>query len=252
MPADKRIWGSTYPRPTAWAKVTGTLEYGADLGLRLPQNTLQLALVQAKVNHALIRGIDTSEAEKMPGVCRVLTAKDVKGKNRIFGLVSNPNSKGDGWERPILCDTKVFQYGDAVAIVCADTYAQAQAAAEKVRIDLEELPAYMLQSSRFWHPGTIFSLGIDRDHHQCLLHHLRHGRSSSGAFRSGAAGPALPRRRPAGQGYPWSGRFSRGARPRGSEPRRHPAAHERKRAGGGQGTGRYPINAVCPPPASRS
>ena len=160
MPADKRIWGSTYPRPTAWAKVTGTLEYGADLGLRLPQNTLQLALVQAKVNHALIRGIDTSEAEKMPGVCRVLTAKDVKGKNRIFGLVSNPNSKGDGWERPILCDTKVFQYGDAVAIVCADTYAQAQAAAEKVRIDLEELPAYMNAQAAMAddaieiHPGT--------------------------------------------------------------------------------------------------
>jgi len=160
MPADRRIWGSSYPRPTAEAKVTGTLDYGADLGLRLPEDTLHLALVQATVHHAMIRGIDTSEAEKMPGVHRVLTAKDVQGKNRIFGLVSNPNSKGDGWERPILCDTKIFQYGDAVAIVCADTETQAKAAAAKVRLDLEELPAYlsaqeaMAEDAIEIHPGT--------------------------------------------------------------------------------------------------
>lgn len=160
MPADRRIWGSTYPRPTAVAKVTGTLDYGADLGLRLPGETLHLALVQATVHHAIIRGIDTSEAEKMPGVYRILTAKDVKGKNRIFGLVSNPNSKGDGWERPILCDTKVFQFGDALAIVCAETSQQAQDAAKMVRLDLEELPAYlnaqeaMADDAIEIHPGT--------------------------------------------------------------------------------------------------
>jgi aldehyde oxidoreductase len=160
MPADGRIWGSRYPRPTAVAKVTGTLDYGADLGLKLPDTTLHLALVQAQVHHAIIHGIDTTEAEKMPGVVRVLTAKDVQGKNRIFGLVSNPNSKGDGWERPILCDKKIFQYGDAVAIVCADTAEQAQAAAAAVRLDLEELPAYlsaqeaMADDAIEIHPGT--------------------------------------------------------------------------------------------------
>lgn len=160
MPADGHIWGSSYPRPTAEAKVTGTLDYGDDLGLNLPEGTLSLALVQAQVSHAIIRGIDTTEAEKMPGVHRVLTAKDVKGKNRIFGLVSHPRSKGDGWERPILCDTKVFQFGDAVALVCADTFEQAQAAAEKVRLDLEELPAYLTPQEAMAddaieiHPGT--------------------------------------------------------------------------------------------------
>ena len=51
--------------------------------------------------------------------------------------------KADGWERPILCDTKVFQYGDALAIVCADTIEQALAAVPKVKVELEELPAYM-------------------------------------------------------------------------------------------------------------
>lgn len=160
MPADGRIWGSNYPRPTAVAKVTGTLDYGQDLGLKLPPNTLQLALVQAKVSHANILAIDTAEAEKMPGVAKVITHKDIKGKNRITGLITFPTNKGDGWDRPILCDTKVFQYGDAIAIVAADTIEQAKAAAAKVKVELEELPAYMnaldamADDAIEIHPGT--------------------------------------------------------------------------------------------------
>ncbi|HQO78580.1 MAG TPA: 2Fe-2S iron-sulfur cluster-binding protein, partial [Thermodesulfobacteriota bacterium] len=130
MGENGRIWGSKHPRPSAIAKVCGTLDYGADLGLKLPADTLCLALVQAKVSHANILSIDTSEAEKMPGVYKVVTHKDVKGKNRVTGLITFPTNKGDGWDRPILCDTKVFQYGDAIAIVCADTEAHARAAAD--------------------------------------------------------------------------------------------------------------------------
>ena len=160
MPADGEIWGSKYPRPTAVAKVTGTLDYGADLGLKMPEDTLYLALVQANVSHANIRSIDTSEAEKMPGVFKVVTHKDVKGKNRITGLITFPTNKGDGWDRPILCDDKVYQFGDAIAIVCAETPALAQTAAEKVKVDLEELPAYMSAPAAMAddameiHPGT--------------------------------------------------------------------------------------------------
>lgn len=160
MPADGEIWGSKYPRPSAVAKVTGSLDYGADLGLKLPPDTLRLALVQAKVSHANIKNIDTSEAERMPGVVKVVTCRDVKGKNRITGLITFSTNLGDGWDRPILCDDKVFQYGDALAIVCARTSAEAEAAAEKVKVDLEELPAYMSAPEAMApdameiHPGT--------------------------------------------------------------------------------------------------
>ena len=126
----------------------------------MPPGTLRLALVQAEVSHAIIKGIDTSEAEKMPGVYKVITHKDVKGKNRITGLITFPTNKGDGWDRPILCDEKVFQYGDAIAIVAADTEEQARAAAKKVKVDLEVLPAYMSAPAAMEpdaleiHPGT--------------------------------------------------------------------------------------------------
>ncbi|MDR3567551.1 MAG: 2Fe-2S iron-sulfur cluster-binding protein, partial [Syntrophobacteraceae bacterium] len=160
IPADGKIWGGKIPRPSALAKVTGTLDYGADLGLKMPAGTLQLALVQAKVSHANILSIDTAEAEKMDGVYKVVTHKDVLGKNRITGLITFPTNKGDGWDRPILCDRKIFQFGDAIAIVCADTEAHARAAAEKVVVNIEELPAYMSAPAAMAddaieiHPGT--------------------------------------------------------------------------------------------------
>lgn len=160
LPPDGRIWGTAYPRPTAVAKVTGTTDYGADLICKMPAGTLHLALVQAKVSHAKILSIDTSEAAKMPGVEKVITHKDVKGKNRITGLITFPTNKGDGWDRPILCDEKVFQFGDAIAIVAADTEANARAAADKVKVQLEELPAYMSAPAAMAddaieiHPGT--------------------------------------------------------------------------------------------------
>ncbi len=160
IPPDGQIWGTSYPRPTAVAKVTGTIDYGADLGVKLPPNTMRLAVVQAEVSHANILSIDTKEAEAMAGVHRVLTHKDVKGRNRITGVITFPTNKGDGWDRPILCDEKVFKYGDPIAIVCADTEEHARAAAAKVKVELEVLPAYlnapeaMAEDAIEIHPGT--------------------------------------------------------------------------------------------------
>lgn len=142
-PPDGRIYGTNVPRPAALAKVTGLCDYGDDLKFKMPPETIHLAVVQPGLNHARIKGIDFSEAEKMPGVVKVITAKDVKGTNRIMLPVAHPRSKADGFERPIIADEKVFRYGDIVAVVAADTEEHARAAAKKVKLDLEELPAYM-------------------------------------------------------------------------------------------------------------
>ncbi|GHV73161.1 aldehyde oxidoreductase [Spirochaetia bacterium] len=159
-PVGNNITGTYYHRPSAKAKVTGKWDFGADVDLQMPAGTLHLALVQAEVSHARIKGIDTGEAEKMEGVYKIITHKNVTGKNRITGLITFPTNKGDGWDRPILCDEKVFQYGDAIAIVAADTVEQAKAAAAKVKVDLELLPAYMSAPAAMAadaieiHPGT--------------------------------------------------------------------------------------------------
>ena len=134
--------GSSVPRPSALAKVTGSWDFGADVGLKLPAGTLHIKLVQAKVSHAKILSVDTTEAEKVPGVYKVITAKDVPGSNRINGLAF-PANLGDGKERPILCDEKIFQFGDAIAMVLSENPTIAELAAEKVKVEIEELPAYM-------------------------------------------------------------------------------------------------------------
>lgn len=161
MPDDQRIWNTSFPRPSAIAKVTGTCDYGHDTVLKGPEDMLHLALTQAKVSHGKILSIDTSEAEKMPGVHSVLTHRDVKGGNRIYEAVFYPTAnKGKGLDRPILCDEKIFQYGDAIAVVCADTEEHARAAADKVKVEIEELPAYMNileaadEDAMEIHPGT--------------------------------------------------------------------------------------------------
>jgi aldehyde oxidoreductase len=173
--ADGHIWNTHYPRPSALSKVTGTCHYGADLGLQLPKDTLHIALVQPEVSHATLLSIDTAEAEKMPGVHKVVTHKDVTGTNRIAGLLSYPASKCDGFERPILCDTKIFQYGDVVAMVLADTKKQAEAAAKKVKVELEKLPAYMdcldaaAEDAIEIHPGTpnvFFEVDLKKGDHE--------------------------------------------------------------------------------------
>lgn len=75
IPEGASLIGSSLVRPSAMAKVMGTWDFGADLGLKLPSNTLHAKIVQAKVSHANIISIDTEEAKKVPGVVAVLTYK---------------------------------------------------------------------------------------------------------------------------------------------------------------------------------
>jgi aldehyde oxidoreductase len=126
-PDDPKI-GVSHPRPSAMIKACGVAEFGADI--KLP-GAIEVAAVRSPHEHALIKSIDTSEAERMPGVLGVLTAKDIKGTNILKSTVP---------DRPLICGYKVHQIGDAVAVVAAETLAQALAAAKAVKVDYELLP----------------------------------------------------------------------------------------------------------------
>ncbi|MCZ4289829.1 xanthine dehydrogenase family protein molybdopterin-binding subunit [Hoeflea alexandrii] len=95
--------------------------------------------------HAKIKSIDTSAAEKMPGVIGILNgnqlAEDAVG-NLICGWMIHSKDGSPmnmGVWRPLAQET-VRYVGDAVAIVVADTKAQARDAAEAVVVDYETLP----------------------------------------------------------------------------------------------------------------
>lgn len=137
------IYGTRFPRPTALERVTGLSEYGGDIAIKMPASTLHLALVMPKTDHANILSVDTSKAESMPGVVKVITAKDAKGTNAASQPQTHPRAASNGIFKPILCDKKIFRYGDVVAVVAAHSRAEARAAAKEVTVELEELPSYM-------------------------------------------------------------------------------------------------------------
>ncbi len=142
--SEKDIYGSRHPRPTALAKVCGLTDYGDDIKLKMPEGTAYLAAVISEVPHAKIISIDTEEAEKMPGVYKVMTANDVKGTNNLEGPPVVPRVKGKGiTEFPVIAGKKICKRGDCVALVAADTEENARAAAKKVKQNLEILPSYM-------------------------------------------------------------------------------------------------------------
>jgi len=141
--AETGIYGSRHPRPTALGKVTGLTDYGDDVGLKMPEGTLHLAAVFSETRHAKIKNIDISKAEAMPGVVKVLLAKDVPGPNNIDSPPFVPRTKGKGITKfPLICGDVINRRGDVLALVCADTEAEARAAAKAVICDLEELPVY--------------------------------------------------------------------------------------------------------------
>jgi aldehyde oxidoreductase len=112
-------------------KACGVAEFTADIHV---PGAAELAAVHSPHAHALIKSIDTSEAERMPGVIGVMTAKDIKGTNRL--KMTMP-------DRPILCDTKVRYIGDPVAAILAETREQAVAATQAVKVDYGVLPVMM-------------------------------------------------------------------------------------------------------------
>jgi aldehyde oxidoreductase len=140
---EKEIYGSYHPRPTSLAKVCGLADYGDDIKLKMPEGTAHLAAVISEVPHAKILDIDVSEAESMPGVIKVMTAKDVKGSNNADAPAVVPRQKGKGVTVfPIIADKVINKRGDIVALVAADTEEHARAAAKAVKQKLEILPSY--------------------------------------------------------------------------------------------------------------
>lgn len=143
MPEDNRLYGSTFPKPTATARVTGVCDFGADVAEKMPPETLHLAVVLAKKHHAKITHIDSSAALNICGVEQVITAADVKGSNRLFSPQGNIRNSSSCYDRPVICEDIVRRYGDVVAVVAATSREKARLAAKMVNIQYQELPPLM-------------------------------------------------------------------------------------------------------------
>jgi CO/xanthine dehydrogenase Mo-binding subunit len=127
MTTDLEYVGSRQPRIDGRDKVSGSamfvddLEFGPDL--------LHAAVVESPYAHARIASIDTTQAEKIPGVVRVVTGRDFPF---TFGLYMK--------DRYIFAQDRVRFVGEQVAAVVARDPAVAKRAARAVRVGYEVLP----------------------------------------------------------------------------------------------------------------
>ena len=116
--------------------IMGTGSYTDDV--KLP-GTLHAAFVRAGVAHGIITSIDTSEAKAAPGVVGVFTSDDLDlPKGMPVPPPMGPPAP-DAMARPILAYDRVRFLGEAIAVVVAESRAQAVDAVELVLVDIEPL-----------------------------------------------------------------------------------------------------------------
>ncbi len=116
-------------RVDAIGKVTGETKYAGDI--KLPGMCYGKILLSAYPRARVLR-IDTRSAESLAGVKKIITAKDIQGNN-LYGyyIPHRPALVGEGEETRYL--------GDSIALVVAETYANACEAVKLIKVDYEIL-----------------------------------------------------------------------------------------------------------------
>ena len=130
-----KLIGQNFEPHDVVAKVTGRAKYAEDFRA---EGMVFCKLLTSPMPHAKIRGIDASDALKMPGVLGILTADDVP-------QFPPPQT-------PILAKDEVFYVGEPILALAAVDETTAADALEKVKIDFEQLP-HVLDPLDSLYPG---------------------------------------------------------------------------------------------------
>lgn len=136
------VLGASLPRVDATEQTTGALGYADDLN---PPGTLVGRQLRSTRAHALIRSIDTTAAEALPGVKAVLVGADLPVTFGILPVTQHENALALG---------KVRHVGEPVAAVAATNAAIAEAALALIEVDYEPLDEVVTIEG---------ALGSDRD-----------------------------------------------------------------------------------------
>lgn len=122
-------------------RVTGKPIYTDDMDF---SGAYEGVFLFSKYPHAWIKGIDTAEAEKMPGIVRIFTAKDIPGKNSFCeDTVTDENGDPVILGQPVLAFDRVRYVGEPVCLVIGESVKLARDAADKICVDYDPLPVYV-------------------------------------------------------------------------------------------------------------
>jgi aerobic carbon-monoxide dehydrogenase large subunit len=122
--------------------LTGQGRYLADI---LPEDALHAVFLRAPVAHARITALEVEEARAMPGIRAIWTAAEldaagVTGSVLGITLPDQRGGKGAGPHRPALAREIMRHVGEPVALILAETRAQALDALDAIVLEYEDLP----------------------------------------------------------------------------------------------------------------
>ncbi len=133
--------GKNLEKPDAAAKVAGRAAYAYDLKR---EHMLFACVYRSERPHARIRQVGTREALSVPGVVRILSAKDIPGRN-LFGAIRK--------DQPFLADGSVRYRGEPILLLVAENEEVARRACRLIKVSYEEIPPLLspaaAQSSPF-------------------------------------------------------------------------------------------------------
>ena len=164
--------GQSVARLDAAAKVRGEAKYPGDYSL---PGQVYMKVLFAERPHAIIRNIDTQQAEAEPGVIAVFTSRDVPVNE--FGLIM--------FDQPVLCGPspkahteRVRFIGDKVALVVAETEKIAEKALHLIKVDYQDLP--LVTDPQESLKADALLLHPERDSNVFSRYRIRKGDSESG------------------------------------------------------------------------
>ncbi|KAI0173247.1 xanthine dehydrogenase [Hypoxylon sp. FL1284] len=128
-----KVVGKEIPHLSALKHCTGEAEYVDDMPRQ--RNELHCGLVLSTKAHAKILAVDWSVALEMPGVVGYLDKDSVPRESNNWGPIRV--------DEPLFAMDEVHSHGQTIGLVYAETALQAQAAATKVRVTYETLPAIL-------------------------------------------------------------------------------------------------------------
>jgi CO/xanthine dehydrogenase Mo-binding subunit len=129
------IVGQSVPRIDARDKVTGEALYSGDLSM---PGMAHMKILFAGRPHARVVSIDTTQAEKVPGVVAVFTAKDIPVNEYGLQINDQPVLVGPGSEKT---GGDIVRFvGDQVAVVVAESEEIASHALKLISVTYEDLP----------------------------------------------------------------------------------------------------------------
>jgi CO/xanthine dehydrogenase Mo-binding subunit len=127
--------GESVQRSDAEGKVTGETLYPGDINL---PDQLYMKILFADRPHAIIRTLDTTQAEAIEGVQAIFTARDVPVNEYGLIMPDQPVLCGPGSDKPYA--DRVRFVGDQIALVVAESESIAEQARDLIEVEYEELP----------------------------------------------------------------------------------------------------------------